>query len=480
MGTMLERIANMVRTSKAVQILFLLTAGLAVLQIGVVDVKNLAGSAGTVDKPFAEDWSIDERDSSGSITPGEGNTKKKKKKKKKKKTTTTTTDRVSRPPCDIGELRAARRSDVDTASEEEERRQKKKKKTTPEKKPSCAVLFFALPRSFKNYVLPSIIENVFVPNIDHDCDYFLHYHAVEFEGENRMNEKGGEIHGEDVYLLPEALRRVYHEHRRGNTTGSTGEDDTGPLFSIVSNTVHDFEVAHNDSLNRYINNRDLYYPSEIKAWTFPGSIINMVKQWHSIESVWKHMTETAARLGKTYDRVAMLRNDVMFVAPIDVFETPSLGRDGSNEMVVVPGWGGYPVNDRMVSGPHDAVEIWASRRFELIEDHVRSRAGSKTGMHSERFLAQTVFPAMTRETGHEIREHPLFCFVRVRADGTIRKDDCSKKSETLGGCDMKGEVQRILEGYHHDGDENDDDKTPIRCHPAPGMNGSIRCELPPG
>ena len=67
------------------------------------------------------------------------------------------------------------------------------------------------------------------------------------------------------------------------------------------------------------------------------------------------------RRGKVkYDRVAMLRSDVFYVTPFDMFET--YGRL-PNSTAVVPGFGRRPVSDRMIVGPPKAVEIWATQRF---------------------------------------------------------------------------------------------------------------------
>mmetsp|Transcript_5038 Transcript_5038/g.12892 ORF Transcript_5038/g.12892 Transcript_5038/m.12892 type:complete len:428 (+) Transcript_5038:164-1447(+) len=315
---------------------------------------------------------------------------------------------------------------------------------------SCAVLFFGLPRAFKFYVLPSIVENIFIPNIKNNCDYYLHYHAISQEGAGRYGEKGGEVHGEDVILLEDALRQVY---ARMNAT-RTGNGI--PHISIVNSTEEDFINARNESLHKYLTERDSfgnlkYFPHKKLGWRYPSSLENVVKQWDSIDAVWSLMEENAKRLKRNYTRVAMLRNDVMYVTPIDVYQLPNNERDIDNNHIVIPGWAKYPVNDRMVAGPYDAVKIWATERFGRIDESIRTNPGTgekRRGMHSEKFLKHTMLPAM-QEAGashgerYVLAEHPNFCFLRSRADDSVRHLDCIQ-SKSFSKCDLSFEIRRIL------------------------------------
>ena len=53
-----------------------------------------------------------------------------------------------------------------------------------------------------------------------------------------------------------------------------------------------------------------------------------------------------------------------------------------------------PVNDRMINGPYDAVNIWVTQRFKLIEEQVQWGVDPGYAMHSVKFLNNTIFPAM--------------------------------------------------------------------------------------
>jgi hypothetical protein len=87
------------------------------------------------------------------------------------------------------------------------------------------------------------------------------------------------------------------------------------------------------------------------------------------------------------------------------------------------------VNDRMIYSPADAVQIWAAGRFSRMRRHAERIAIVKPGdgIHPERFLYHTIFSAI-RDAGIEILNAPSesFCFLRVRADFSIRAGDCGK------------------------------------------------------
>lgn len=68
------------------------------------------------------------------------------------------------------------------------------------------------------------------------------------------------------------------------------------------------------------------------------TVDNIVKMWHSIEQVWNLMEQHAQQAHITYDRVAMLRSDVVYMTPIDIWDTGTWGTvDQHNQVAVIPG-----------------------------------------------------------------------------------------------------------------------------------------------
>jgi hypothetical protein len=322
--------------------------------------------------------------------------------------------------------------------------------------PSCAILFFGLPRSFKLFVLPSIIENIIVPNMDNNCDYYLHYHAVTSEGQSR-GAAGGTIQGNDVFLLEDAIRQIYERDSTGSSI---------PHISITNSTIEEFEQARNQTMHRYETTLDengeyLYFPYNAASWEYPHTMRNMVKQWHSIDAVWQHMEKNVRILKRNYSRVAMLRNDVMYVTPFDVYQLSTHERDVHNNHFVIPDWANYPINDRMVAGPYETVKIWATERFQRVESHVRTYPIPGWGMHSERFLDFSIFPAMLNassqsslsfSSGYAMDQNPNICFLRARADGSVWIEDCQESFD----CDMEPVVFQLLAKYHNIANNNND------------------------
>ena len=81
--------------------------------------------------------------------------------------------------------------------------------------PSCAILLFGLPRAFEEYVLPSLIQNVIIPNVQYHCDYYMHYYHIDGETASRSGH-GGKIDPDKVWLLQDAIEEVYRQYYNNN------------------------------------------------------------------------------------------------------------------------------------------------------------------------------------------------------------------------------------------------------------------------
>jgi hypothetical protein len=141
-----------------------------------------------------------------------------------------------------------------------------------------------------------------------------------------------------------------------------------------------------------------------------------------------------------YDRVAMMRLDVFYALPVDIFKLDKTTVDRDNKYAVSPGFAKYPVNDRLFYGPYDAVKIWATERFARLDDHVHNYEPG-WGMHSERFLENAIFKAIER-AGIPMTENPDICVMRVRADQSVWMNDCITQAGTTRG--MKRIARQVL------------------------------------
>ena len=114
--------------------------------------------------------------------------------------------------------------------------------------------------------------------------------------------------------------------------------------------------------------------------------------------------------------MGIFRSDAVFLTPID--HIASFDRDEMdvhNQHAVLAPFGKHPVNDRMIYGRLEGVKVWATKRFELIENLVQLRQDPGFEMHLERFLNATILPAI-QELGLSLYTNPDICFLRARAD----------------------------------------------------------------
>lgn len=139
----------------------------------------------------------------------------------------------------------------------------------------------------------------------------------------------------------------------------------------------------------------------------------------------------------------MLRLDVLYAFPVDIFQTDKDTFDLENEYAVSPGFAKYPANDRMFYGPYEAVRIWATQRFARIDQHVRTYE-SGWGMHSEKYLDHTIFTAIREEAQVPIKENPDLCVMRVRANKSVRFNDCYTLAGSTRGI-KKMDRQKLVE-----------------------------------
>jgi len=320
-------------------------------------------------------------------------------------------------------------------------------------------LFFGLTRSYKGMVLPSLIENVLKPNARHQCDVYVHFYAQDAEPKGRNN-NGGELRPNDIFLLEEAIHSVssdYYENvlskqEHAILPGNSRPEYRPPIIAFTHDTPDTFHERRSEQLGRYQNEEittgknttvKSFFPWAAKTYT-GESLNNIVKQWHAIETVFKLMDYSATQQKLSYTRVGMFRSDCLYVTPIDI---ASLGKrplngnnkkygagkpstsivpryDVDNRYFVSSSFALYPVNDRMVYGPYEAVKVWATKRFDLVEEAARLQVTPGYTMHSERFLNCTIFPAM-EAAGYEHASNDDVCFLRTRVGQIALVDDCS-------------------------------------------------------
>ncbi|KAL3924984.1 MAG: hypothetical protein SGILL_000708 [Bacillariaceae sp.] len=325
------------------------------------------------------------------------------------------------------------------------------------------------------------MENVIKPNFHYECDYFVHFFNITSEQSGRSG-KGGAIDPSEVMLLRDAIHELY----AATTTKRF------PKVKFASDTDEDFYRARNASISKIENypvsgntintnatttRSNPYYPTKNAASFDATSTLNILKMWHTQTRVFELMESEVSSSGTStgsssmgkedhhystqqYTRVAMLRLDVVYMTPIDIYKVPndptpntygvrstekgSFWKNGlagpiqrsdyyfydlRNNHAVIPGFASFPINDRLIMGPYDAVKIWACDRWKWMEYYVETvlkkrKNLAKFGLHDERFIANVVVPKIRKLTSVRVMVDRNMYFFRVRADGSIWILDC--------------------------------------------------------
>jgi len=269
----------------------------------------------------------------------------------------------------------------------------------------CALLFFGIPRKFSDLVFSSMDINVLEKN--KDCAIFVHSYktSTDFEANN-----SGEINLEELNPLLE------------RTSASKFD------------TEDDFQKQYNVEYYRK------FFPKEAHGWSYPKSMDNMIRQWHSIKSVWDLMTEHEEANLQKFQNVGFFRLDVEYKEPVMI---------SSNEFSVVPSlmhktkFFLSQINDRMFYGVREFAEIWATERFPSVEEYLTWQENIDhpriKGLHSESFLNYLLIEKWKLP----IQERDI-CFHRVRTSGEILQDDC----ELIG---KKKATGAVVLGMHRSG-----------------------------
>jgi hypothetical protein len=239
---------------------------------------------------------------------------------------------------------------------------------------SCALLFFGLAKQFKSLVLPTIRKNILQVGDNHHCDVFAHTYDLTAIYNSRNQELGAKIDPSEIYELTQ---------------------------NVMMESIQDFERQHN--MTHLLQPR--FFVHRKHGWT-PQSYVNMLRQWHSIEKVWKLMVENEKKTGVQYERVGLFRSDVFYVSPIDI---------GKGD-AVIPAFG-LMTNDRMFYGKYEHAYVWANIRFPSVDCYKPPK--STHGLHSEHFMRRLILPNIPNWTIND-----KICFLRVRGQGKIQKKDC--------------------------------------------------------
>ena len=189
--------------------------------------------------------------------------------------------------------------------------------TTPARREGCAINFYGLPRAFESLVLPSIVKNVWQTNQQYNCDVFVHYYNLTTEPAGRSG-RGGNLNPHQIRLLTSVIKN------NNQTNNATTTTTTAIRFAMTQE--QEFWIKYNELLQKIQTvketaqtNRLLYFPWKETSYS-KTTIANIIKMWHSIQSAFQLMKKHGQDNNIRYTRVAMLRSDVLFLTPIDIWQ----------------------------------------------------------------------------------------------------------------------------------------------------------------
>lgn len=284
----------------------------------------------------------------------------------------------------------------------------------------CAIHLYGLPRAFRSLVLPSLLKNVLQPNQQFSCDFFVHYFNLTAEKPGRSG-SGGSLDPHEIRLLSKAVAAAQHSAPNAGrrSTVKFVMDQESAFWDQRADLLHKIHTTLDHE------GRPLYHPWKDPSYS-PATLDNVLKMWHSIQASWQLMEKHATATNVTYTRVAMLRSDVLYMTPINIWERGNVlagtHYDLDNGHAVIPGFAKFPVSDRMIYGPLEAVRIWAADRFDVLKRQAQQCALPTSPchgmlMHSE-FFVQRLLESV------DVEEHATLCFFRTRADESVWFQDC--------------------------------------------------------
>ncbi len=255
----------------------------------------------------------------------------------------------------------------------------------------CALLFFGLFRDFRVLALPSIQRNVLAHNSH--CDIYLHTYNVS------------SVHPEDAFLLT------------NNVSISTMDEFWDQRGAFVNHTRENYSIRWGDCCHTHDN---------------------MMKQWHSIAGVWSLMRQHEDLIlsglqnhsgAHYYQQIGLLRSDVYYATPVDVFAHPAAIADFAH-------WGG--LNDRLFYGKREYAEVWADR-FSFSSEFEATYMKSPDRYHSESYVA-----ALMQSRNVPVTKNKKLCMWRLRPGLIVRVRDCSLGTDSAGGFTMQTSKEVFL------------------------------------
>jgi hypothetical protein len=201
-------------------------------------------------------------------------------------------------------------------------------------RPAVAFCFFGITRSLRNFTIHSINKNIFeaVHHAGYNYDTFCHI----YRSETITNPRSEEMGVPNDWQAYELLKPVA------------------------------YKIEDMDKQSARLNAK--YHLQNGDPWNDRGiSMANMLLQWHSIQEVWKLMTDYAVKNDKHYSVIVFLRPDMEFMSSLKLKE-----KVFDDERIYTPSAAAFEgCNDRFAFGSPRVMEIYADR-YRSVETFLAS------------------------------------------------------------------------------------------------------------
>ena len=137
----------------------------------------------------------------------------------------------------------------------------------------CAICFWGLPRAFSVLVLPTLLQNVLIPNAPYHCDFFVHYHDLQTEAPSRSG-RGGQLNPREILQMTEGAAMV------GSDARYTRNATYPPVVQFTNTTDQDFVERRGAFINKTrtavdARGRYKYFPWKEKSFQYPQTTDNV-------------------------------------------------------------------------------------------------------------------------------------------------------------------------------------------------------------
>jgi hypothetical protein len=194
-----------------------------------------------------------------------------------------------------------------------------------------AICFFGLCRS-THHTADSIKKNIYnaLDNLNIDYDVYLHTYKIDKEYNNKWSNESNVLIDNDNYKL------------------------LNPDYKLIEN---EDDVIQKIDLTKYRKHGDPWKDTskDNTFMTLNNAILSLYSTYQ-VTQMWKNT-------GIKYDAIICLRPDVLYLKPLTIDYFNSI----QDNLILIPNFAEYPINDRFAIGNSDVMEKYGNRFLDAYQ-----------------------------------------------------------------------------------------------------------------